>query len=144
MIQILISLVTAFVGCIGFCLLFDVEKRHIPVASIGGVLTYIIYLIGKRLGWDTFLASIMASAFATCYAEIAARVKKSPTIIFLILALIPLIPGSSLYYMMSNMVQKNMELVRYYGNDTIAFSLGLAAGMSLIIAFRGVKIAKKQ
>lgn len=143
MVDIIKSLVTAFIGCIGFGLIFDVAKRHIAAASIGGALTFAIYLLGKRYGMDTFFASIFASAFATCYAEIMARVKKTPAITFLILGLIPLIPGSPLYYTMSNMVQKNTEMARYYGRETIFFAMGLAAGMSLIIAFRGIKYAPK-
>lgn len=144
MIEVLISLLTAFIGCIGFGLIFDVAKRHIAAASIGGALTFVIYLVGKHFGLETFFASILASAFATCYAEVMARIKKTPAITYLILALIPLIPGSPLYYTMSNMVQKNTELARYYGKETVSFAMGLAAGMSLIIAFRGIKHAPKK
>lgn len=137
--DIWVTMIAAFAGCIGFSLLFNVSKKNLLAASIGSLLTWIVYLTCKMYEIPVFFESIIASAFATCYAEILARIKKTPAITFLILALIPLIPGSSLYYMMSNMVQGNVLLARTYGRETVSFALGLAAGMSLVIAIRGIK-----
>lgn len=47
-------------------------------------------------------AQVFFAAIAvTIYAEIFARIKKTPTSTFLIVPMIPLIPGGVLYYTMS-------------------------------------------
>ena len=50
-------------------------------------------------------ALLIASAMASVFAEILARIVKSPGTVLLMPMLIPLIPGGNLYYTMFNMVK---------------------------------------
>ena len=71
-------LITALVGCIGFSLLFHLKKRHIILASLGGVLTWAVYLAGIRMLEGIFLPTLLASMVGTLYGEIFARLRKAP------------------------------------------------------------------
>jgi uncharacterized membrane protein YjjB (DUF3815 family) len=61
-----------------------------------------------------------------------ARIRKCPAIGFLITALLPLIPGSSLYYTMNYAVRGEMALFASKGMSTIVFAGLMAAGVLLI------------
>ena len=69
--------------------------------ALGGVLTWVIYVIANTWGFDVFISSLFASAFAAIYSEVIAKIRKAPTTLFLIISVVVLIPGGSLYYTMS-------------------------------------------
>lgn len=127
-------LITAFVGCIGFSLLFHLKKRHIILAALGGVLTWAVYLAGIKIVGGIFFPTLIAGVVATIYGEILARLRKAPATLYLIIAVLPLIPGSTLYYTMSYGVQKKWEMCEYFVTVTWQYALAIAIGMSLVWA----------
>ena len=55
-----------------------------------------------------------------------------PRRLWLPAALIPLVPGSYVYYMMSALVLNKLSTMRHYGQLTAEWAFGLAAGIGLI------------
>ena len=131
----IIHLVTAGFGALGFSLIFNVRRELLPAAAFGGLLDWGVYMMAEWFfGNGVFLPSVVAAAFASIYAEAMARVEKSPATVFYIPALIPLIPGGSLYYTMSFAVLGQWDQVQSYGASTAYCALGIAVGMSLVLS----------
>lgn len=130
----IVQMVTAFLGALGFGLMFHLRLRHLISAAVGGFLTWGIYLAAAYLLEGIFFPSLIASAFATLFAETMARIRKAPATLYLIIAEVPLIPGSSLYYTMSYAVQNRWEESRSCGYQTMQYALGIALGMFLVWA----------
>ena len=131
----IIHLVTAGFGALGFSLIFNVRRELLPAAAFGGLLDWGVYMMAEWFfGNGVFLPSVVAAAFASIYAEAMARVEKSPATVFYIPALIPLIPGGSLYYTMSYAVLGQWDQVQSYGASTAYCALGIAVGMSLVLS----------
>ena len=134
---VLVQMSMAFLGSLGFSMVFGMRKKHLLIASVGGVLTYVIYLAMSSLFQnDIFMPCLIASAAAVLYAELLARLRKCPATIFVIPAILPLIPGSSLYYTMANAVRGNIAETKAYGSKTLVTALAIAAGISFVIALR--------
>lgn len=131
-----IQLVTAFLGSLGFSFLFGMRRRHLVWAALGGVLTWGIYLIVAAWLREGFLPNLMASAFAIVWAEVMARVRKTPATQFVIPAIIPLVPGSSLYYALASAVRGDLPEAKFYGSQTAQIALAIAAGISFVVALR--------
>ena len=130
----------AFIGAAGFGFLFHLQFKHIFPAALGGVLTWVIYVIANIWGFDVFISSLFASAFAAIYSEVIAKIRKAPTTLFLIISVVVLIPGGSLYYTMSYAVQRQWQYAATYGSKTVQCTLGLAIGMSLIWIFHDMRL----
>ena len=113
----------AFIGATGFGFLFHLQFKHIFPAALGGVLTWVIYVIATTWGFDVFISSLFASAFAAIYSEVIAKIRKAPTTLFLIISVVVLIPGGSLYYTMSYAVQKKWAEAAAYGSQTLQCAL---------------------
>ena len=94
--EILIQLVNAFLGALGFALLFGLHRRHLVFASLGGMITWGIYLFVHSFLKSPFLANLIASVFAVSLAEALAHWRKCPATLFVVPSIIPLVPGSSL------------------------------------------------
>jgi len=77
---------------------------------------------------------LLRAATAAVYAEILARVKKAPATLFLIIAVLPVIPGSKLYYTMNSVVHKDWSLAKKFGLLTIESAVAIAIGISMIWA----------
>ena len=125
------QLVMAFLGSAGFAIMFHLRKNFLAIASLGGLLSWLVYLICAPVMPGYFFPSLAASAFGAFYAEILARVLKAPSTLFFIVAMIPLIPGSTLYYSMSCAVYGQLAQASIYGLQTFQCALGIGAGMSI-------------
>ena len=82
-----------------------------------------------------FFAVLRSQRSATAvWSEVLARVKKTPAQQYLIIGLIPLVPGGTLYYAMSALVRQDWAQAQFYGYRVSAFVLGIAAGVSLTLS----------
>ena len=133
---ILLQLLTAFLGALGFSLLFGMRPKHLLPAALGGLLAWGIYLAVYAWLRESFIPCLLAAAFAVVYAEILARQRKTPATLFVIPAILPLVPGSSLYYAMDCAVRGQLEAAKAYGTETLKAALAIAAGISFVIALR--------
>ena len=141
--EIMTQLVTSFLGSLGFSLLFGLRRRYLFAASLGGLLAWGVYLLADgRLG-NLFLSNLLAAAFAVVYAELMAHRLKTPATLYVVPGIIPLVPGSSLYYTMSNAVRGELELSRAYGMTTLKAALAIAAGISFVLALRELHTKKR-
>lgn len=133
--EIIVQLISGTVGSLGFSLIFNVGKKHLIPAALGGLLSWGVYLICNRLfDLDMLMSTVLASACSQIYAEILARVFKTPTTVFFIPAVVPLIPGGTLYNTMYSAVFQDWANFRVYGVNTLLTTLGISIGLSFISA----------
>lgn len=130
----IVQLVTGLLGSVGFSLLFNLRRQYLPYAALGGFLCWGTYLLSEHFGAGTFFASFAAAFVSSLFAEILARVLKAPVTLFLISTLIPLVPGSSLYYAMYSIVAGNPDAARSYASATGLCVLGIASGICAVTA----------
>lgn len=124
--------VAALLGTLGFALLFDVKRRHLPVISLLGVLTYAVWEISLYVEFSNFLAAFLAAAFVTLCAEVCARLFRAPTVVFLLTAPVVIVPGSSLYYTMNALIMQKSEQLSLHLENLLQISIGMAAGIVAI------------
>ena len=142
----LVILLTSAVGTMGFALLFSTNLRHIPFAVLGGLVSCLVYLICfEKLGSNLLIANMFGALAGAWYAYLCARFRRAPHNIFTLACMIPLVPGGTLYYTMSNLVSQNMQLAGEYAGRTLQVALGIAAGMILASVtadfFKRVRVA---
>ena len=137
--EIVIQLLSAFAGGFGFALIFGMRRRYLFFASLGALLGWGVYLLTDSLLDSYFLPPLFAAAFAVTYAELMARALKTPATLFVIPAIIPLVPGGSLFYTMSYAVRGDARLS---GIQTLESALAIAFGISLVLALRELRTKK--
>ena len=127
----ILQLITGAIGSVGFGILFHMKNKYLPLAAVGGFLSWLVFLLGKGLWENVFIPSLLAGFIVDVYAEILARICKETSTSFFVTSVIPLIPGSTLYYCMNSIVEGNTQRALKYGQDTFLFAFGIAAGMSI-------------
>lgn len=131
----LIQILTACLGSLGFGMFFHIERKKLPIAAVSGGLTWGLYLFCGLFTDQIFLINLIASFFAAAFAEFMAHLFKAPATIFTISAVVPLVPGGTLYYTMRAIVERRQADVVHYGVLTGLTAGALAFGLLL---FTGV------
>lgn len=130
----LIQILGAGLGAMGFAVLFRNAKKRYVLCGVSGMLTWMGYLLCEGLGVSLFLSYLAAGAVGTLFAETAARVHKMPATITLLSAIIPLVPGRTLYLAMENIVRNNQPAAWDYIQTTVVIAGAVAAGLVLVSA----------
>ena len=124
--------IAVFVGCCGFCILFNVHGQGMVLCVAGGVAAWMLYLLFGRLGCDVYAANLFAAVFAALYAEVMARVRKCPAMPYLVIATLPMLPGAGVYYTMSMGLEGEMMDAVGKGLETVGVAGSLAVGILLV------------
>ena len=135
-----IQIISAFIGCIGFALMFNMKKKQVIYSGIGGGCAWIIYLIMADILGGLFLPTLIASVFVGIYSEIMAKVNKAPATIFFTSVAIALIPGASLYYTVDGILEKDLEAAAYNGNNALTIALAISMGIVLVTVANKFKL----
>ncbi|MFR6395111.1 MAG: threonine/serine exporter family protein, partial [Oscillospiraceae bacterium] len=96
-----VQAIAVFVGCCGFCILFNTHGRGMVLCMMGGAASWMLYLLCRALGCDVYTANLFAALLAAVYAETMARVRRCPAMPYLVIAILPMLPGAGVYYTMS-------------------------------------------
>ena len=127
-----VEAVGAFLGSLGFCLLFNIHGPGMLLCAAGSVLTWGMYCLCLHWGIGDIMAYFWATVIAAAYSEIMARIRKYPAISYLVVSIFPLIPGAGVYYTMSHAVHGDMASFAEQGTHTIAIAAMMAGGMLLV------------
>lgn len=127
----LIHAIAAFFGCFGFSIMFNIRLPGSLLCVAGGILTWMVYLLTKHYTGNDYIAYFASTFFAAVYAEIMARIRKYPAISYLVISIIPLIPGASVYFTMNYAIQGQMDAFMRKGLSTAAIAGIMGAAILL-------------
>lgn len=131
-----IMALAGLIGASGYAIYTNVRKKQILYGGIGGMLAWVVYLLVSTFASGEFLPYFCAAFFVAVYAEIMAVINKAPTTIFLAASGITLVPGASLYYAMSGLIEKNTEMAMNGLNNCVVISLAISVGYILVSIIR--------
>lgn len=129
----IISSIYALLSSLGFGFLFNIRGRNLIFASFGGAVGWFFYLLFTSYSFSKIFALFIASISVSVYSEIMARALKSPVTIFMICAIIPLVPGAGMYYTMYEITRGNLNASLSIGLETI-ISAGAIAVATVLVA----------
>ena len=92
--DILIEILAAFAGTVGYGALFNVRGKKLLFAGLGGMCGWIIYLLLNTFIPNEIICCLIVAVITSAYSEILARILKTPASTFYIATLMPLIHGS--------------------------------------------------
>ena len=121
----------AFLACLTFCFVFELRRwQFILAASFTGTVGWLVYLLlDGRSSVARFLLATVATAVLS---EVFARIFKTPATIFLIIGIIPMVPGGGIYYTLEALINGDMPLFVQLGMETAASAGAIAVGCSLV------------
>lgn len=128
-----VQCIFSVIACAGFVIIFNIHGYGNLLCALGGGITWAAFCLVQALGGQELLCYFLSTVVAALFAEGMARVRKYPAISYLISSLLPLIPGSGIYYAAQQAVQGNSEGFVAYGAKTLAIAGVMAVGILLVV-----------
>ena len=107
----------SFISCIGFAVLFNVQRRNVLLAAVNGAISW------------TLLLSLDVPGIC---AEVFAIVQKTPATGFIVIGVIPLVPGFRVYKSMLFFV--NGDITGGVAEGIHACFIAVAIAVGIILA----------
>ena len=127
-----IKLISSFVGTLGFAIFMHAPKRAwLPASAIGGA-AYLLYWALLQMGLYEPASMFLAALLGSVLGQFCARRMQMIASIFVLLSMIPLVPGLGLYRCMQFLAQEMYGAGADAGVramvDIVMIALGLAVG----------------
>lgn len=142
LLEMLLHCIGAFGGTLGYGVLLNAPLNTILPASLTGLLGYVLYeIMTVLLGFGVVFSYFAATVVITVICEIAARVMRMPSTIFLLTALVPLVPGYTFYCAMLAIVEHNGQAFASYGLEAVQIVAAIAVGAAVTsVLFRLITV----
>ena len=144
--QVLVHSIGAFGGTLGYAVLLNAPRSTVLPASLTGLLGYVIYeLLFGFSACGMVFSYFLATVVITVLCEIEARIMRMPSTIFLLTALVPLVPGYTFYCAMLSMVEDNGAQAASYGLEAVQIVAAIAVGAAVTsVLFRAMTVRRKR
>ena len=127
--EAIIQILMGGLGTLGFNVLFHIRGRKLALATLGGLISWTVFLAAAPILPGESARYLLSAAIVTVYGEILARIEKTPTTTFLVRSVVPLIPGSSLYYTMNYALNRQWSAFVYQALYTVELAVSIAVGI---------------
>ena len=87
------AVAASFFGSLGFAVLFNTRGKRILISAVGGAVFWGLYLVFIHFVDNQYLGFFLSAILITIYAEVWARILKTPATTVLMPTVIPFIPG---------------------------------------------------
>ena len=129
--QIIRAVLGAFFGTVGFAMLVHTPKRAWFVSGLIASLSYLLYWLVTYLGLPDPMAIFIGSLFGSLVGLLSARLMKIIGTVFLMSAVVPVVPGLGLYRMMASFGRGETMLGADLGLQAMITIAMLALGLSM-------------
>lgn len=130
--MIIIQTICSFIATFGFAVIFNIHGKNVIFAAVGGGISWFIYSLCLKISLSTVSSFFISAVVFSIYCEILARKLKTPVTTLVVCALIPLVPGSGMYYTMYEAVTGNVMHSLELGLNTLASAGALALGIIFV------------
>ena len=131
MITIYIHTVFAIISCLGFGILFNVQKRTLLLAAANGAIGWTILLVLDIPQVSYIFANLLSAIVVGLLAELFAVIQKTPATGFIVIGVIPLVPGFRVYRSMLFFVRGEIDKGIAEGVHSCFMAVAIAVGIIL-------------
>lgn len=135
----MLSIFLAFIGSLTSGLTFNIKGRKLVFAGLSGMFGFFAFSSLFRLTGYLIFSTFLGAVAVGIYSETAARLLKSPSTVFSIPGILPLVPGIAAYEIIQYLM--NNQLIQAIGKmiETAGGAGAIAFGILLVTAvFRAI------
>ena len=142
---LLVAALGAFGGTLGYAFILNAPKKTILPASFIGLFGYMAYVLLGMAGMGTMSAYFLSTVLVSVVCEIEARVMRMPSTIFLLSALVPLVPGYNFYLAMLALVEDRGTAAAREGLVAVQIVAAIAIGAAVTsVCFRAFVTSRQK
>lgn len=123
---------------IGFSIRMNLRGLKVLFIALGAGLNWGTYLVILHYSKSLLLSVFLSTLLVCIYCEIVARLVRTPVSVFVTCVIIPLVPGSSLFYSMRAFLEGDRALASHHIGyvfligGTIAMAIAVVSSITLL------------
>jgi uncharacterized membrane protein YjjB (DUF3815 family) len=126
------DIVLAFLGSYCPAILFNIERKNLVWAGLCGAAGWTAYKSILLLTESEIFAVFIAAIVISLISEVMAKLLRTPSTVFYIPSLFPIVPGISAYNTVLYIIDKKIIEATYKGLETLGSAGAIAFGILLI------------
>lgn len=138
--NLLIQGIYSFFCVAGFSIMFNLPRKLIFIASLNGMIGWMVYVILQTLGTNFIIPAFIGSICVGVIGEVLAIKHRKPATLFIIPGIIPFVPGYGIYNTMYHIVDQNFNAALVYGAESMFIAISIACG--IVLATSTVRIIR--
>lgn len=131
--EVFINLLCPFLGTVAYVVLFNVPRKYYLCCGLTGIVSWIVYLAVLNLA-SSAVASFVAVLVAVFLSRMLTVRMKCPITIFLLAAILPLVPGTGIYYTAYYLVTDQLSLAAARGVESVKIAFGIVVGIAFVVS----------
>jgi len=138
------TVLLAFIGSVTSGLLFNIKGRKLIFAGVSGLVGSAVYTLLNQFTEYSIFSIFIGAIAVGLYSETAARLLKSPSTVFSIPGILPLVPGITAYEMAQFIMNNEPDAATGKLIETVEGAGAIAFGIMIVTAvFRFISRVKK-
>lgn len=133
----------AFICTMGFATLFNVPKASILKSGIGGGIGWVLFNFINNMTDSVVISTFVASLAIAIIGELLAIKYRNPATVYIIPAIVPLVPGYGLYYTMLSIIENNYDLAAKHGSESFLISISIAGALTIVLSINTFRKQKR-
>ncbi len=126
-----IQLLAAFIGTVGFAILFGTPRRYYLDCGLTGMAGWAVYLAALA-SFSVVGAAFLGALTVALLSHGLARWRRCPVTVFLICGIIPLVPGGGIFWTAYHLVNNHLPLAAATGFTALKVTIAIAGGIILV------------
>lgn len=131
--EVSVNVLCPFFGTVAYVVLFNVPRQYYLSCGITGIVSWLVYLGGSGFA-SPAAASFVAVIVAVFLSRMLAVRMKCPITIFLLAAILPLVPGAGIYFTAYYLVTNQLLLAAARGIGAVKVAFGIVVGIAFVVS----------
>lgn len=128
----MVQVAGAFMAVLSFGLVLDLPKKYLGWSGVTGGVCWLVYILVKGGSGSLVFAAFLSGLAVALMAHLLARGLHAPVTVFLIPGILPLVPGTSIYNCVYNIIRSSREQSTYYLIETMQIAGAIAMAVFLM------------
>ena len=125
----ILQAIASYIAIAAFLIVLNVQKQLLIPGGILGMCVWLLYLL--LLGpTNVIIATLIAAIIGSCISQILSILYKTPSVIFSLAILAPLVPGYRAYLATTQFVSENYKEALVNTTTVLMLALGIPIGMT--------------
>ena len=122
----------SFMAVLSFGIVLDLPKKYLGWSGVTGGVCWLVYLLIREETGSLIFAAFLSGLSVALLGHILARILRAPVSVFLIPGILPLVPGTSIYNCVYNIIRSSREQSTYYLIETMQIAGAIAMAVFLL------------
>jgi len=120
------------IAALCFAVIFNAPRKELLSCSFTGAFGLFIYLLAEKNTLSLPFATFLGAVAVATIARLLSYTRSSPSTLFLIPGIIPLVPGANMYNTMKAVLENNLTLFYFEGTNTLKLAGVIAIGIIVV------------